>query len=309
MELFILGFLLAAIRSASILLLASLGEVVAERSGVINIGLEGMMLAGALGGFLGSYYGGSPWIGVLVAIGVGALFGLIHAFMSVTLGVDQIVTGLALNLASLGATGFILKLTFGRVTVPPQAASFPFIKVPLLSKLPYLGPLLFSHTPLIYLALILVPLLWFVLFKTSAGLKLRAVGEHPLTADARGVNVFLVRYIGTIFGGAMAGLAGVQLSLGELSVFTENMTAGRGFIALASVILGKWNPFGVLGATLLFGAADVAQLRLQAIGLNVPQYFLLMVPYVITILVLAGAVGRANPPMALGVPYMKGAKV
>lgn len=289
-------------------MLAGLGEILVERSGVFNIGIEGMMLNGALAGFLGSYYSGNVWVGALSALTVGAIFGLIHAYLCVTLGVDQIVTGLAINVASLGTTGFALKLIFGLATTPPRVHSFQFLKIPLLSQVPYLGQLFFSHYMLVYFAMAMVVILWIFLFKTSLGLKVRVVGEHPLTADTKGVSVFRTRYACIIFGGMMAGLAGSYLSLGELSIFTENMTAGRGFIALASVILGKWNPFGVLGGTLVFGAADVAQLRFQAIGFNVPHQFLLMLPYIMTVVILAGVVGRTSPPMALGIPYTKGVK-
>ncbi|MFQ5692877.1 MAG: ABC transporter permease [Nitrospinota bacterium] len=309
-ELFTLTFLVAllsaGLRLSTPILLGALGEVFAERSGILNIGVEGMMLMGALAGVLGAQFGGTPWAGLLLGMIVGLLVSLIHAFFTITLRGDQIVSGVAVNILALGLSTFIFRGVFGITILPVTVRSFRPIRVPGLAEIPVLGPVLFQQSALVYLALALVPVIWFVLMKTPLGLKIRTVGEHPKAADTVGINVTWIRYLCTALGGVLAGMGGCFLSIGQLNFFADNMTAGRGFIALAAVIFGRWNPFGVLGASVIFGVAEAVALRLQARGLDIPYEFLFMLPYVLTIVALAGLVGRTEYPKALGIPYRRG---
>jgi simple sugar transport system permease protein len=302
-EAFWVSFLFATIRMATPLLLASLGEIVSERSGVFNIGLEGMMLMGAFCGFLGLHVSGSLWFGLLAGIAGGVFLALISAYLSVTLGVDQIVSGIALNIFAVGFTSSFFRIIFG--LTPPQVEASRMVPLfpQFLQDIPLLGPVLFKQVPLVYFAFALVPILWFVLFRTTIGLQIRSVGEYPLAADIAGVHVVALRYISVLLAGLFAGLGGAYLSLGPLNLFSDNMIAGRGFIALAVVIFGRLNPFGALGAALLFGATEALQLRLQAMGLDIPYQILLMLPYVVTVVALVGLIGKTRLPAALGVPY------
>jgi ABC-type uncharacterized transport system permease subunit len=300
-------FLLASsIRMAVPIFLASLGELFAERSGILNIGMEGMMLIGAFTAYLGSYFLGDPWLGALCAIIAAGGIGLLHAFLSVTVGSDQVVSGIVINILGLGLTTYFYRAVFG-IHIREPAPSFAPASVPILAQTPIIGPIFFQQNVLVYLSYILVPLFAFILFKTTIGLKIRAVGEKPEVADTLGIDVRFVRYVCTVFGGMMSGLAGAFLSLAHLSYFTENMTAGRGFIALATVILGQWNPFLVFGGCILFGAADALQIRLQVMGLPIPYPFLLMFPYVVTIISLLVS-RRVFPPKALATHYKRGEK-
>lgn len=301
----IVNFLSADLRTAMPLLLAATGLIFTERAGIVNIGVEGMMLVGSLAGVAGSFFLGNAWLGVLVAMVAGGLLGLFFAYLVVTARADQVVIGTAFNILGLGLTTSFARVIFGVNTAPPQIDSFKPVAIPVLAKIPILGPVLFNHSELVYLGLILVPVVHFILFRTTLGLKIRAVGEHPRAADTVGINVFKVRYGACIVGGMLAGLAGSYLSLSLLNFFTENMTAGRGFIALAAVIFGKWTPAGTLGAALLFGAGDALQYRLQAANSGIPYQLLLMIPYILTIAALAGFVGRAVAPAASGQPYEK----
>lgn len=282
--------------------LAAMGGVLSERSGVLNIGLEGMMLTGALAGAMGSYFVGGPWIGTLAALVAGAVLGVVLAYLTVTLGANQIVTGVGINLFALGFTTFIERVVLrpaGIEAVP----SFAQLSSPGLRAIPLLGSLLANLTPLVLVAIVFAPILAVFLYRTPWGLALRATGEVPRAADTAGVSVFLVRYMAVAASGALAGMGGAFLSLGQLNLFSENMTAGRGFIALAAVILGKWNPVGALAAAFLFGAAEALQLFVQSYGLGVPYQIPTMLPYVLALAVLAGFVSRAIPPAAEGIPY------
>jgi len=303
-SLFAVAFWAAAVRFATPLIFAAIGEVFSERGGVLNIGLEGMILGGAFGGVLGAYYSDSAWIGLLSAMLAGGLVGLIHAFVSVTVRGDQVVSGAAINIMILGLTTFLSRTVFG-VGQQPVVASFEVWEIPLLSDIPILGEVFFQHVPLIYIAYLLVPISAFILYKTTWGLKIRAVGEHPRAADTVGVNVTAWRYGLTVLCGCLAGMGGAFLSLGQLSMFLENMSAGRGFIALAAVIFGKWDPWRVMIATALFGAAEASTLRLQALNVDVPYQLVLMIPYLLTFLAFVGLVGRTTPPAALAQPYSK----
>ena len=303
--------LAATIRQATPLLLAALGEIVVQRSGVINIGIEGMMLMGAFFGMLGSFYTGiavpslAPWVGIVAAGLSGGITAYLFAFLTIRLSADQVVTGTGITLLALGLTEVIYQKLFSYTGSALKVAAFGEVKIPVLSSIPWVGPALFQHNLLVFLTLLFVPCVYFYLFQTSHGLKIRACGEHPKAVDAVGVNVRRLRTLCVLFGGLIAGFAGGYLSLADVPYFTPGMTVGRGFIALAIVIFGKWHPVKACGAALLFGLGESLEVRFQAIGWDVPYQFLLMLPYVLTLLVLAGFVGRSTPPQALGVPYKR----
>ncbi len=310
----IAGLLHATIRLSTPLLFAAIGGLFNERAGVINISLEGKMLLGALIGFMVSFSTGSPWLGLLTAMLAGAIVALLFAYVTVTLGADQIVTAVAINLMMIGLTGVVFRLLKAAHSGSLSAASFQVWKIPLLSDIPFVGPLLFNHLPLVYIAFLLVPVAHFVLYHTTWGLSVRAVGEHPRAADTLGVKVILVRYLALVWGGAMAGAGGVVLSIGHNTTFIENMTAGRGFIAFSAIVFGKWTAVGTMLASLLFGFADAFQLRIQA-GILAPFYnmlgieeiayqFPVMLPYVVTLVALF-FIGRMHWPAAAAIPYRR----
>ena len=301
------GLLFTGVRLAVPLLLAALGETVAEKAGVINVGMEGMMLAGALAGFAASFAAHSPWAGAGAAALAGVTLAALFAALTVGLGADQVVVGTAVNILALGLTGVFFR-------AEPQlngatAASFAPLSLPFFhhSAGATVVAALFEQNALGWLAWVLVPLLWLLLFRTRWGLRLRATGERPSAADGAGVRVARVRIAATLVGGALAGLAGAYLSLGYTVGFGENMTAGRGFIALAVVILGRWNPFGVAAAALLFGLASALQFQFQASSTRFPYQFFLALPYLLTLLALLGRskLGGAAPA-ALGESYRRG---
>ncbi|OQY35813.1 MAG: hypothetical protein B6243_04360 [Anaerolineaceae bacterium 4572_5.2] len=243
--------------------------------------------------------------GLVGAIIFGFLISMIHALVSIRFQADQVVSGVAINILAVGLTGFLLQFIFKTSGNSPSVPSLPAMPIPLLSKIPVLGDIFFNQSPIVYIALLAVPLSAFVLFRTPLGLRIRAVGEHPKAADTVGINVFKLRYLGVGLSGILGGLGGAYLSIGQLNIFTEGMTNGRGYIALAAVIFGKWNPWGALGACLLFGFADAIQISLQNAGVNIPSDFLLMLPYILTLIALAGFIGRSRPPAAAGAPYEK----
>ena len=289
------GLFAAAIRMATPVALAALGGVFSERVGVVNVGLEGMMLMGAFSGVYVSYITSNPWLGVFGAIIVGGLLGLIHAFLSVTLRGNQIVSGTGLNILALGFTAYGSEVIWGSRGASANVTSIDIIKLPILGDIPIIGDIIGSASPLVYLMIIIIILTQILLFKTPIGLRLRAVGEHPAAADTAGVNVLRMKYMGIILSGMLAGLGGVFLSLGNLGLFSYGMTGGRGFIALAAMIFGGWTPLGAFGASLLFGFTEALQMRLQSLGILPPQ-IILMLPYIITVIVLAGVVRKTKPP-------------
>ncbi|AFV76986.1 ABC transporter permease [Thermus oshimai] len=299
---FFLALLLSTLRQTTPLLLTALGGMFSERSGVVNIALEGIILFGALSAAvfverMEASLGPAPWLpwaGVLVAMGVGGLVAWVHAVVSIRYRADQIVSGTAINLLALGAPSLVLTYFYGNATNSKEVQS----------RLPLLGPEGFALSPLVYLAFLLVPLAWWVLFKTPWGLRLRAVGEYPEAADTLGVNVYRMRYLGVVLSGVLAGLAGAYLSIGFLNQFVRGMSAGMGFIALAAMIFGKWHPVGILFSTLLFGFASALAIQLQGTDI-LPAVLVQAFPYVVTILVLAGFMGRSRPPGAVGKPYEK----
>ncbi|MDY0094449.1 MAG: ABC transporter permease [Candidatus Vecturithrix sp.] len=303
---FLIGVLAAGVRLATPVLLAALGEIFAERAGILKISIEGEMLIGALAGFLGAFYGKSLWIGIFCAMGAAAIYGFIAGVFSITFKLDQVITGITLNILALGLTSFFYRFILGKSFIPPSITPLGVLKIPGLSQIPIIGPILFQQNILVYLTFFaMVPLSTAILFKTTFGLNLRAVGEYPLAADTVGIHVDATRYVCVVIGGLFSGLGGAFMTLAQLNMFTENLTAGRGFIAIAAVIFGRWHPLGAMIATLLFGIADALQLRLQGLGVNVPYQFLLMLPYIFTILAMVGVVKRTNAPTALAVPYEK----
>lgn len=301
---FILLALRAAIPAGTPLLYGTLGEVIAERSGVLNLGVEGMMIMGAVTAFGVTHATGNVWLGITAAMLVGGLLALVHAFASITLRVNQVVSGLALTMLGLGTSGLIGKRYIGTpLAVRPESLRFP-----ILSDLPILGPLLFQFDALVYLAILLVPLLWFVLYKTRWGITLRSVGESPATADALGINVFLVRYLAVFFGGMMAGIGGAYLSIVYAPAWIEGMTAGAGWIVIGLTIFALWDPVRALIGAYLFGGVRVLQYRLQPLGISPP--LLNTLPYILTILVLLISAGetlrkRIGAPAALMLPYAR----
>lgn len=310
----------AALIASTPLLLTAMGGLFSERSGVVNIGLEGLMVMGAFGGIVGTLFfdslgfgAASAWMGILVAIVLGALFSLFHAVASITLKADQIVSGVALNFLAVGLTVYIVREVFdkGQTDTIGSSARLFRINVPFLSDLPVIGPMLFSRVyATTYLAFLIAVVVWYVVFKTPFGLRLRSVGEHPMAADTMGINVNRMRYIGVMLSGAFAGSGGAVYAITTAGNFGGGTIVGQGFMALAALIFGKWHPFGAMGAAIFFGFAQALSISAQQIpGLeNVPQVYMLILPYVLTILALAGFVGKAEPPKALNQPYEKGSR-
>jgi ABC-type uncharacterized transport system permease subunit len=285
------------------LLLAGLGELIAERAGVLNIGVEGMILTGAFVAMATAYWSGSPGFGVAAALGAGAALGALLAFFVVGCNANQVVAGAALNLLALGVTGVAYRAVFGVTGAALTVPALPSWPIPLLHSVPFAGPAFFEQTLLGYSAFLLVPGAALALHQTVPGLKLRMVGENPRAAETQGVQVHRVRAFALIACGLLAGASGSYLAVAYARTFVEGMSAGRGFIALAIVILGRWSPAGVMGAALFFGFATALQFHFQALRLDAPYQFFLILPYLLTLLVLAGYAGRARPPAALGQPY------
>lgn len=284
------------------LLLAALGELVAERAGVINIGLEGLLLGGAFAAMSVTYFTGSAWLGLLAAWGAGLILAGLFAYVVVVHSGNQVVAGTALNLLALGLTGVAYRAVFGVTGAALTVAGFPPLAIPWLASIPVMGPAVFTQSTLGYLAFVLVPLLAFGLRATLPGLRLRMTGENPAAAAAQGIAVGRTQTVALLICGVLAATAGAHLAVAYAHTFVEGMSAGRGFIALAIVIFGRWSAWGILGAALLFGLATALQFHVQALGWQIPYQFLLMLPYVLTLLVLTGYAGATRAPAALGVP-------
>ncbi len=303
----LVGMLGSSLVRATPIALAALCGVISERCAVINIAIEGIMLMAAQTAVVVATLTHNLYLGLLAAILTGAVLAALHAVLAIQFKVDQIVSGVAINIFSVGATSFIsarfLERNIDRLN---NSGTFSLIPIPLLSKIPLLGPIFFENGLIVYLMFILVVVLHVLLFYTPWGLRTRAVGEHPRAADTLGINVYLVRYVNVILGGMIAGIGGAYFSIGSVGRFDEIMTAGKGFIGLAAMIFGKWTPFGAFASSLIFGFADSLQIKLQILRVPIPSEFLLMAPYVVTMVVLAGVVGRAIPPAADGQPYEKG---
>jgi ABC-type uncharacterized transport system permease subunit len=293
------GFLAAAVRVATPLLLAATGETIAQRSGVMNLGLEGVMLGGALAAALGAHAWG-PWEGASVAVAAGMILAGIFALVAIGARADQVITGTAITLGAVGLTGTVYRRAFGVAGAGLNLPTLTPVPLPGLSELPVIGPSLFAQPAPTYLAVLAVPLVWWFLFRTRPGLALRATGESAAVARASGVRTRLIRGAATIVGGGFAGLAGATLVLAQVGTFAERMTAGRGYVAIAIVVLGRWHPIGVAVASLAFGAAMALQFLFQTLGLGVPYQLFLMLPYALALLALAGVVGRVKAPADLG---------
>jgi general nucleoside transport system permease protein len=304
---FLVGLLAATLRLATPLLFATMGELLIERAGVLNLGIEGTMLVGAMAGYLVTYRTGSLWLGLLGAVVAGGLLGLLMAFMAVTLGVSQHVSGLGITLLATGLSQYVYRMTIGAPSVPPAVQPFEVLTVPGLGALPVVGPILFQQYWLTWLALGLVPATAWLLYRTHLGLAIRTVGENPKAAEVAGVGVAGIRYLCLVAGAILMALGGAFLSLAQFNMFLFGMVAGRGWIALALVVFGNWRPWKCLGGTLLFGGLDALQLRLQAVGLKaVPYQFFLILPYLLTIVALISVSRRAAYPGALLMPYKRG---
>jgi general nucleoside transport system permease protein len=296
-----------AIQSSVAVLFATLGEVFTERSGVLNLGVEGMMLMGALSGFAATFYSHSLLLGVLASLAVGGLLAMVHGFFTITLRANQVVCGLALTILGIGLSSFLGRPIIGRV-----AERFVPIPIPVLKEIPILGPVLFNQSALIYVGYVLVPLSWFFLYHTRPGLNLRSIGENPAAADTAGIGVIPLRYLWTAFGGMLAGLGGAYLSLCYTPGWKENMTSGQGWIAIAMVIFALWNPFRAVLGALLFGGVNALQFYFEARQIDlIPSYILRMLPYLFTIAILVIITRRktvrkrVGAPASLGLPFQR----
>jgi general nucleoside transport system permease protein len=302
---FLTLLLVAGVGLAAPLLFAAMGELVSENAGVINIGLEGMMLAGAFCGVWGAHVSGSVAVGFLSAAAGGVVVAAAHGVICLVFRANQVVSGVVLNVLVLGLTTFGIAVVFGS-NLSRSVATLSNVRIPLLADIPVVGPALFDQDVGVYVAFALVPALAWVLKRTALGLALKAVGERPAAADALGIRVELVRWCALLFCGVAAGIGGAELTLAGLGAFTQNVTAGRGFIALAAVVFGRWRPLGTMVAVLLFAIADAFQIRAQALGIHLPYQFLAMLPYLVTVVALAGVVGGMRAPAALGTNYERG---
>jgi ABC-type uncharacterized transport system permease subunit len=292
------------LRFATPLIFAAMGGMFSERSGVTNIGLEGMLLVGAFFGILGADKLGQWWLGLLVAIVAGAMMALLHAVLSIHLRADQIIGGTAINFLALGLTGYLYIDLYGEQGTPTDISTIPQVNLGFLDGVPFFGDVFGQVNLMIWIALLLIPVSWVVLFKTPLGLRIRAVGEHPRAADTVGISVYGIRYGAVILSGMLAACGGAYLSIGFVDSFNENMSAGRGFIALAAVIFGNWRPFGAAAACLLFGFSSALAQRLPEYSDSAAVLFQAL-PYVLTLIAVAGVIGRSIPPAAVGRPYKK----
>ena len=300
------GFWQGALADSVLFLLPALGGVLSERSGVVNIAMEGMMLTGAFFAVVADLAWGNPWLAAIVAMIAGGFMALIHAVVSIRFHADQIISGIAINIFAAGVTTFLLNKIYGQQGIGhiTDQQALPVVTIPVLSGIPFIGPIFFQQNVVVYAALILLVLINFMLFRTRMGLRLRSVGEHPQAADTAGINVFRIRYSAVIASGFLSALAGAFLSIGIANTFNPNMTEGRGYIALAAMIFGKWTPVGAFISCLIFGTGQVIFDNNSTLPTS--PYFLQMVPYILTLIVLAGFVGKSIPPAADGIPYVPG---
>ncbi|MCT8975895.1 ABC transporter permease [Clostridium sp. CX1] len=296
----------STLRMATPLIFAGLGGVFSERAGVVNVGLDGMMTIGAFFAVFGSYITGSPLVGILFAAIAGGLLALLHAFLSIHLRADQVISGTAINLFSTAFASFLIFKIFKKGGQTDIVTGLSYNIPAAIKEIPFIGPLIGGLNWFVILALILVFVSSFVLFKTPLGLRIRAVGEHPSAADTLGISVYKTRYLCVILSGVLAGIGGAALSIGMTPVYKEGMVSGRGFIALAAMIFGNWNPKGTMWACLLFAFGNALEINAQSLALNIPTEIYTMIPYILTMLALAGFVGKTTAPAADGVPYEKG---
>lgn len=297
------GVLQTMVSLATPFLYAAIGESFSQLSGVVNLGVDGIMLLSGFFAFYAVYLTGNVWIGLAVALAVGAAMGLMMSAVSVTLKAEQGISGIGLQMFGLGMSSLLFKVLVGTVKT---VSGFRPVKIPLLGDLPFFGRILFNNNVLVYGAFLLVPVAWFVLEKTSLGLKIKAVGQNPAAADSVGIDVDKIRYLSVCIGSALAGAAGAALSISITNLFQDNLTAGQGFIAVALVYFGGWNPVGIMGGALLFSFANSAQLWLQVLGINIPPSLAVMFPYILTIVVLTVSFNRGKQPAALNKRFFRG---
>jgi simple sugar transport system permease protein len=297
------GILNTMIALATPFLYAAIGETFAQRSGVLNLGVDGIMLLSAYAAFYVVLIGGGLWLGLAAAAVAGLFMGLIMSLVSVTLKAEQGISGIGLYMFGLGMSSLLFKVTIGTVKT---VVGFPPVKIPLLGDIPIIGPILFQNTVLVYGAFLLVPVAWWVIEKTTLGLKIKAVGQNPAAADTVGISVNGIRYLSVCLGSVLAGIAGASLSISLLDLFQVNLTAGQGFIAVALVYFGGWSPLGVMGGALLFSVANSIQLWMQVLGVKIPSSLAVMLPYLLTIAALTVAANRARQPAALNKPFQRG---
>jgi general nucleoside transport system permease protein len=299
----VIGILTAGVRLASPYIFAAIGEMFGQRSGVLNLGVEGQMMMGAFAAFYFTLQTGNPWVGLLAAMIVGGFMGLAMAIVSVKWRAVQGISGIGFFIIGMGLSELLFKTLLGEVKI--INTGFNAVKIPFLSDIPVIGQIFFQQNMMTYIAFLLVPLAWFILYKTTLGLKIQAVGENPQAADTLGVSVIKIRFLTVTMGGVMSGVAGAALSTANLNVFQENMTAGMGFIAVALVYFGGWRPFGVMAGALLFSMVMALQLFMQVYNVPIPSEFAIMLPYILTIIVLVLTVGRVRAPSALTKPFIR----
>jgi simple sugar transport system permease protein len=297
------GILTSMIRLATPFLYAAIGETFVQTSGVVNLGVDGIMLLSAYGAFYVALNTGNLWLALLAAMVIGLLMGLLMSFVSVTLKAEQGISGIGLYMFGLGMSSLLFKITIG--TVKTIDGFQPF-KIPFFGDLPILGPVLFQHSIPVYGAFLLVPIAWWVLAKTTLGLKIKSVGQNPAAADSLGINVDRIRYFSVCLGSVLAGIAGASLSIALVNLFQDNLTAGQGFIAVALVYFGGWSPWGVMGGALLFSIVNSIQLWMQVLGVKIPSDVAVMLPYLLTIAALTVTVNRVRQPAALNKPFERG---
>ena len=304
------GFWAATLRIVSPLIFGTLGELLCERAGVLNLGIEGIMTVGAMSGWMWVHQGGDLWTGVLFAALVGGLFGLLHASFTVHLGLSQHVTGIGITLLAVALSAYVFRMLLPLVTTPPKIVPFQVYQVPLLSEIPFLGPTLFSQTPLTYLALMLVPAVWYLLYRTPLGLAIRMAGENPVAVEAQGIDVLLIRTVAVVAGSAIMAVGGAFLTMSAFDAFYFGMTNGRGWICVALVIFASWRPGKALIGALLFAGLDALQVRAQQVaGAVIPYQFFLALPYILSIAAMVVMSRRAAYPKALLTPFRRGDRV
>lgn len=304
------GFWAATLRIVSPLIFGTLGELLCERAGVLNLGIEGIMTVGAMSGWMWVYQGGDLWTGVIFAALIGGLFGMLHASFTVHMGLSQHVTGIGITLLAVALSSYVFRMILPSVTTPPKIVPFQVWEVPLLSEIPFLGPTLFSQTPLTYLALILVPVVWYLLYRTPLGLAIRMAGENPVAVEAQGIDVLLVRTGAVVAGSAMMAVGGAFLTMSAFDAFYFGMTNGRGWICIALVIFASWRPGKALIGALLFAGLDALQVRAQQVaGAVIPYQFFLALPYILSIAAMVVMSRRAAYPKALLTPFRRGDRV
>jgi ABC-type uncharacterized transport system permease subunit len=297
------GILTSMIRLATPFLYAAIGETFAQTSGVVNLGVDGIMLLSAYGAFYVALNTGNLWLAVLAALAIGLLMGLLMSFISVTLKAEQGISGIGLYMLGLGLSSLLFKITIGTVKT---IDGFPPVKIPLLGDIPFIGPILFHNSVPVYGAFLLVPIAWWVLEKTTLGLNIKSVGQNPAAADSLGISVDGIRYFSVCLGGMLAALAGASLSIAIVDLFQDNLTAGQGFIAVALVYFGGWSPWGVMAGSLLFSVVNSLQLWMQVLGVKIPSDVAVMLPYLFTIAALMVTVNRVRQPAALNKPFERG---